>query len=101
MVLAQRAATVDQESQHSELLIVDHRSQPRHPGADQGDGVSVSGIGLAALAGGEDPRTSRELGWHVEDLMAFDEQPQGWNHYVREKVLYKNAASLYKLEDRI
>ncbi len=58
VVLAQRAATVDQEPQQGELLVVDHRSQPRHPGVDQGDGVSVGGIGLAALPGREDPRTS-------------------------------------------
>ena len=39
----------------SSLVIGHHRTQPGHPGADQGDGVGVGGVGLAALTGREDP----------------------------------------------
>jgi hypothetical protein len=37
--------------------------------------VSVGGIGLAALSGGEHPGTRRQLGWNVNDLLALREQP--------------------------
>jgi hypothetical protein len=75
VVLTQRAATIDEDAQHGELLVVHDRAQPAHPGADQGDGMRVGLIGLAALTGGEDPRPSRQLRWHVHDLLAVSEQP--------------------------
>ena len=68
VVLAQRAAPVDQHSQHRELLVVDYRAQPGHPGADQGDGVRVGGIGLAALPGGEHPGSGGQLRRDVDDV---------------------------------
>jgi hypothetical protein len=55
VLVPERATTVDQQPQHGELFVVDHRSQPAHPGADQGDRVRVGGIGLATLPGGEYP----------------------------------------------
>lgn len=55
MVLTQGAAPVDQDPQHRQLLVVDHRTQTGHPGADQGDGVGVGGVGPTTLASGEHP----------------------------------------------
>ena len=75
MVLAQRSASVDQHPQDRELLVVDHRSQPRHPGPDQRDGVGVGGVGLAALTGREHPRSGRQLRRHIDDLLAGSKQP--------------------------
>jgi hypothetical protein len=77
VVLAQGTAPVDQDPQHRELLVVDHRTQTGHPGADQGDRVRVGGVGLAALPGGEHPRPGRELRGHVDDLFAVGEQALG------------------------
>lgn len=77
VVLAEGAATVDQNPQQGRLLIVDQRAQPGHAGADQRDGVGVGGIGLAALAGGEHPRPGGQLRWDVDDLLAVGEQPVG------------------------
>ena len=37
VVLAQRAASVDQDPQDRELLVVDDWTQAGHPGADQRD----------------------------------------------------------------
>ena len=37
--------------------------------------MGVGGVGLAALAGGEDPDTRRELRRHIEDLLAGSKQP--------------------------
>ena len=75
VVLAQGAAPVDQDPQHRQLLVVDHRPQPGHPGADQRDGVRVGGVGLAALPGGEDPRPGGQLRRDVDDLLAVGQQP--------------------------
>ena len=69
-----RTAAVDQDPQHRELLVVDHRPQPAHPGPDQRHRVRVGGVGLAALTGREDPRPCRELRRHVDDLLADGEQ---------------------------
>jgi hypothetical protein len=77
VVLAQRAASVDQDPQHRELLVVDHRPQSSHASADQGDGVGIGGVGLAALPGGEDPGAGGQLGWDVDDLLAVGQQAVG------------------------
>src|SRR3712207_8165524 len=42
-IAAGRPATADRQ-----LLVVDHRPEPTHSGADQGDGVGICGVGLAA-----------------------------------------------------
>ena len=76
VVLTQGPAAVDQDPQHRELLVVDHRTQPGHPGADQRDRVGVGGVGLAALAGREDPGPRRQLRRDVDDLLAIGQQPQ-------------------------
>ena len=70
VVLAQGAAPVDQHPQHRQLLVGDHGSQAGDPGRDQGHGVGVGGVGLAALPGGEDPHPRRELRWDVDDVLA-------------------------------
>ena len=67
-------ASVDQEPQHRELLVVDHWTQPAHPGADQGHGVRIGGVGLAALTGREDPSPGRELGRDVDDFLVSSEE---------------------------
>ena len=77
VVLTERAAAVDQDPQHGELFVVDHRPQPGHPGADQRDRVRVGGVGLAALPGREHPGPGRQLGRDVDDLLAVGEQPVG------------------------
>jgi hypothetical protein len=50
VVLAQGATTIDQDSQHRELLVIDHRPQAGHPSPDQGDRVRVGGVRLWADA---------------------------------------------------
>ncbi len=69
VVLAQAAAPVDQQAQHLQGLVVGDGAQPAHADADQGDGVGVGVVGLAALAGGEDPHPRGQLGRHVQDLL--------------------------------
>ena len=75
VLLPDRAAPVHQQLQHLELLIGDHRTQPRHAGSDQSDRVGIGRIGLAALPGREHPRPSRQLGRHVHDVLAVGEEP--------------------------
>ena len=77
VLLADRAAPVDQQLQHLELLVGDDRAQPGHPGADQRDRVRVGGVGLAALPGREHPRPRGQLRRHVHDVLAVGEQPVG------------------------
>lgn len=74
VLLTDGASPVDQQPQHLELFVADHWPQPTHPGPDQGHGVGVGGVGLAALAGGEDPGPCRELRRHVDDLLAVGQQ---------------------------
>jgi hypothetical protein len=77
VVLTQPPAAVDQDPQHGKLLVVDHRPQPAHPGADQGDAMSVGGVGLATLTGGEHSGPRRQLRRLVDDLLAVGEEPGG------------------------
>jgi hypothetical protein len=77
VVLPERPAPVGQHPQDGELLVVDDRSQAGHPGADQGDGVRVGGVGLAALPGAEHARPRGHLRRHVDDLLAVGEQSGG------------------------
>lgn len=55
VVLAQGPATVGQDPEHRELLVVHDGPQPGHPDPYERDGVGVGGVGLASLAGREDP----------------------------------------------
>ena len=75
VVITQRAAPVDQDPQHRELLVVDDRTQAAHPGANQRDRVGVGGVGLAALPGREDPGSRGQFRWDIDDLLAFGQQP--------------------------
>ncbi len=77
MLLTERAAPVDQQSQHLQLFVGDDRPQSAHAGADQGDGVRVGGVGLAALSGGEHPCPRRELRGHVDDVLASADELLG------------------------
>ena len=70
-------AAVDQNPQDRELLVVDHRPKPAHPGSDQGNGVGVGGVGLAALPGHEHPSTCRQLGRDVDNFLAVGREPVG------------------------
>lgn len=47
MLLTQRASAVNLDPQHFQVGVAHDRAQPEHPGADQGDGVGVGGVGLA------------------------------------------------------
>jgi hypothetical protein len=67
VVLTERAATVDQDPQQGEPLVIDHWTQPGHAGADQRDAVGVGGISLAALTGREHPRPGGQLRRDVDD----------------------------------
>jgi hypothetical protein len=71
--LAKATAAVAQNPQYGKLFVVDEWPQPRHPGADQRDAVRVGGVGLAALSGGEHPRSGGQLWWDVDDLLAVGE----------------------------
>jgi hypothetical protein len=77
VVLTQRPAPVSQDPQHHQLLVGDHRAQPRHAGGNQRDRVRIGGIGLAALAAGEHPRPGRQLGRHIHHTLAVSQQPAG------------------------
>ena len=77
VVLTEGAAPVDQDPQQRELLVVDHRPQPGHPGPDQGHGVRVGGVGLAALPGREDPGPRRQLRRNVDDLLTVSKESVG------------------------
>jgi hypothetical protein len=72
-----RPRSIDQHAQHRELLVIDYRTQPSHPGANQRHRVRVGGVGLASLPGREDPSSSRKLGWDVDDFLAIGNEPQG------------------------
>ncbi|MEJ7741594.1 MAG: hypothetical protein WKF73_03005 [Nocardioidaceae bacterium] len=55
---------------------------PKVLGADRDDrdGVGVAGIGLAVVAGVEQPDSGRELGRHVHDLLAgLEEALRQWS----------------------
>ena len=54
---------------------IDHRIRFGHPGADQGHGVGVGGVGLASLTGREHPRSRGQLRWHIDHLLAGSKQP--------------------------
>ena len=56
VVLTQGPTAVDQHPKHRELLVVHDRSQAGHPGPDRRHRMRIGGVGLAALAGREDPR---------------------------------------------
>ena len=75
VVITEGAAAVDQDPQHRELLIVNDRPQPTHPGADQRHRVRVGGVGFAALTGGEHPGARGQFRWHVDHLLTIGEQP--------------------------
>ena len=70
------AATVDQQPQHLQRLVVDGLTQPAQPHPDQRDRVRVGLIGLASLAGGVDPHRCRQLRRHIHHLLTGIEQAQ-------------------------
>ena len=58
------------------------RSTPRPwsrpaSGCDQGHGVCVGGIGLAALSSGKHPGPGRQFRWDINDLLALAQQTKG------------------------
>ncbi|OLT36729.1 hypothetical protein BJF82_14355 [Kytococcus sp. CUA-901] len=73
----QGGAPVHAHAQHLQLLVVDDWAQPGHADSDQGDGVGVGGVGLAALAGGEDPHSRGHLRRHVDHVLAVGDEPGG------------------------
>ena len=77
MFLADPAAPVDQQTQHLQLVIGDHRLQATDPDPDQGDRMGIGVVGLAALTGGEHPHPGRQLRWHIHHLLTSRQQPLG------------------------
>jgi hypothetical protein len=75
VLLTERAAPVDQQSQDLQLFVGDDGPQSGHAGADQGDGVRVGGVGLASLSGGEHPCSGGQLRWDVDDVFAVGQKP--------------------------
>lgn len=75
VVLAEGSSPVDQDPQDGELLVVDDRPQSRHPGSDQGHGVGVGFVSLAALPGGEHSRPGRQLRRDIDHGFVVGNQP--------------------------
>jgi hypothetical protein len=73
-VAAELLTTVDQQPQRDRGVIGAHTSQVRGAQGDQGDAAGVDRVGLAALAGGEDPGSGGELGGHVYDGFAVGDK---------------------------
>jgi hypothetical protein len=48
--LTQRTASVDQQPQHRELMVIHDRTQSGHPAPAQRYRVRVSGVGLTTMA---------------------------------------------------
>ena len=67
-------AAIAQHPQRFELTIGTQHPQGLGADRDDRDGVGVAGIGLAVVAGVEEPDPGGELGRHVHDMLAGLEQ---------------------------
>ena len=66
-----------QHPQHRQLRIGAQLTQSLVAQRDHHDGVRVGGVGLAALAGIEDPGPGGELGRHIQHLFPVGQEPLG------------------------
>ena len=64
-----------QHPQRLELTVAAQHPQRRGADRDDRDRVGVAGIGLAVVAGVEEPHPGSELGRHVHDVLAGLEEP--------------------------
>jgi hypothetical protein len=63
-------ASVSEHAQGLELSVMGKDAKTLSPDRDHGDRVRVMGVGLAVVAGVEQPCSGRELGRHVHDVLA-------------------------------
>ena len=73
----ERLAAVGQHPHRLELAVDLEHPQVRGADGDDRDRVGVEGVGLAVVAGVEEPDPGGELGRHVDDVLAGLEQPLG------------------------
>ena len=71
----QLLAAVGQHPQRLELDVVGQHPQPRGADRDHRDRVRVVGVGLAVVAGVEQPGPGRQLRRHVDHVLAVGQQP--------------------------
>ena len=71
----QRFAAVGEHPQRLELTVELQHPQGRGADRDDRDRVRVAGVGLAVVAGVEQPDPGGELGRDVDDLLAVLEEP--------------------------
>ena len=71
----QRFTAVGQHPQRLELAVELQHPQAAGADRDDRDRVRVAGVGLAVVAGVEEPDPGRELGRHIDDVLAVLEQP--------------------------
>ena len=70
-------AAVGEHPQRLELTVLDHHPQAFGADRDDGDGVGVQGVGLAVVAGVEEPHPRRELRRHIDHLLAGGDESLG------------------------
>jgi len=70
-------AAVAQHPQRFELTVGAQHAEGVGADRDDGDGVGVAGIGLAVVAGIEEPDPGGQFGWDVHDVLAGLEESLG------------------------
>ncbi|WP_280427772.1 hypothetical protein [Nocardia brasiliensis] len=75
--MAEPVAAVGEHAEGDEFRIGVNAAQVRYVQGGQGDRMSVDRIGLAAVAGGEDPHLSREFRRDIEDDFPVMDQAVG------------------------
>jgi hypothetical protein len=72
---AELVAPVGQQAQCHPVRGDLELDQVRGPQSSQGHGVRAGWVGLAAVAGGEDPYLRRQPGGHIQDRLAIGDEP--------------------------
>ncbi len=75
--MTQPVTAVSQQPQRDGRAVSRNNLQPIGAQRDDGHRVSVGGIGLAALAGGEYPRPRRQLRRNIKNGLTVSDQPLG------------------------
>ncbi len=68
--VGQLVTTIGEHPQRLELTITGKDSQARGADSDDRDRVCVQRVGLAVVAGVEEPHPGRQLGRHVDNMLA-------------------------------